>query len=74
MCYGRGGTEPTITDANLTSLIAALILFSFGTGPIKGFAVTMSIGIATSYFSAVMLTRLMIVTWLQIKKPKSIPV
>lgn len=64
----------TITDANLTSLIAALILFSFGTGPIKGFAVTMSIGIATSYFSAVMLTRLMIVTWLQIKKPKSIPV
>ncbi len=64
----------TITDSNLTSLIAALILFSFGTGPIKGFAVTMSIGIVTSYFCAVMLTRLMITTWLQVKKPKTIPV
>lgn len=64
----------TITDSNLTSLIAALILFSFGTGPIKGFAVTMSIGIVTSYFCAVMLTRLMITTWLHVKKPKTIPV
>lgn len=64
----------TITDANLTSLIAALILFSFGTGPIKGFAVTLSIGIVTSYFSAVMLTRMIIVTWLHMVKPKSIPV
>lgn len=64
----------TITDSNLTSLIAALILFSFGTGPIKGFAVTMSIGVATSFFCAVMLTRLMITTWLHVKKPKVIPV
>lgn len=70
--YNRALT--TITDSNLTSLIAALILFSFGTGPIKGFAVTMSIGIATSYFCAVMLTRLMITTWLHVKKPKTIPV
>ena len=70
--YTRAMT--TITDSNLTSLIAALILFSFGTGPIKGFAVTMSIGIVTSYFSAVMLTRLIITTWLHAKKPKSIPV
>lgn len=64
----------TITDSNLTSLIAAMILFSFGTGPIKGFAVTMSIGVATSFFCAMMLTRLMIVTWLRVYKPKAIPV
>lgn len=64
----------TITDSNLTSLIAAMILFSFGTGPIKGFAVTMSIGVATSFFCAMMVTRLMITTWLHARKPKSIPV
>ncbi len=64
----------TITDSNLTSLIASMILFSFGTGPIKGFAVTMSIGVATSFFCAMMLTRLMITTWLHVYKPKSIPV
>ena len=64
----------TITDTNLTTLIAAIILFSFGTGPIKGFAVAMCIGIVTSYFSAVMLTRLMTIVWLQYAKPKTIAV
>ena len=47
----------TIFDANLTTLIAALMLFSFGTGPIKGFAITLSLGIMTSMFTAIMLTR-----------------
>ena len=47
----------TITDANVTTLIAAVILFSFGTGPIQGFAVTLSIGILTSMFTAIMGTR-----------------
>ncbi len=47
----------TILDANVTTLIAAIVLFSFGTGPIKGFAVTLSIGIVTSMFSALMVTR-----------------
>jgi len=47
----------TIADANVTTLIAALVLFSFGTGPIKGFAVTLSIGILTSMFTAIMVTR-----------------
>lgn len=64
----------TITDSNLTSLIAAMVLFSFGTGPIKGFAVTMTIGIVTSYFCSLSLTRAMIVTWLHAVKPKSIRV
>jgi preprotein translocase subunit SecD len=47
----------TIADANITTLIAALVLFGFGTGPIKGFAITLSIGIATSMFTAIMGTR-----------------
>ncbi|MFZ5620963.1 MAG: protein translocase subunit SecD [Pseudomonadota bacterium] len=47
----------TIADANITTLIAALVLFSFGTGPVKGFAVVLSLGIVTSMFTAIMVTR-----------------
>lgn len=47
----------TIADANITTLIAAIVLFSFGTGPIKGFAVTLSLGIISSMFTAIMVTR-----------------
>lgn len=47
----------TIVDANITTLIAALVLFMFGTGPIKGFAITLSIGIVVSMFTAIMVTR-----------------
>jgi preprotein translocase subunit SecD len=50
----------TIVDANITTLIAAIVLFSFGTGPIKGFAVTLSIGILTSMFTAILVTRMII--------------
>ncbi len=50
----------TIIDANITTLIAAVVLFNFGTGPIKGFAVTLSIGIVTSMFTAILVTRLLI--------------
>ena len=49
----------TILDANITTLITALILFEYGTGPIKGFAVTLSVGILTSVFAALVLTRLL---------------
>lgn len=68
--YSRAKT--TIFDSNMSALIAALILFSFGTGPIKGFAVTMCIGVATSYFCAMTLTRIMVVSWTRWKKPKQI--
>jgi len=47
----------TILDANITTLIAALVLFQFGTGPVKGFAVTLSIGIIASLFTAIFITR-----------------
>ncbi len=68
--YTRART--TIIDSNLTALIAALILFSFGTGPIKGFAVTMCIGVVTSYFCALMLTQMIVLAWIRWKKPKTI--
>jgi len=50
----------TIADANITTLIASLVLFSFGTGPVKGFAVTLSIGIITSMFTAIFVSRAVI--------------
>ena len=64
----------TIIDSNLTTLIAALLLFIFGSGPIKGFAVTLSIGLVTSMFTAIMLTRLLVVTWLRRARPQALPV
>lgn len=71
---GYSRAMATIVDSNLTTLIAAIILFSFGTGPIKGFAVTLGVGIATSFFTAIMVTRLMVVTWLHRKKPSVVPI
>ena len=64
----------TIIDSNLTTLIAAMILYSFGTGPIKGFSVTLAIGIITSFFSAIMVTRLLVVTWLMKNKPSELKI
>ncbi|MEK9724156.1 MAG: protein translocase subunit SecD, partial [Rhodospirillaceae bacterium] len=61
--YGRALT--TIIDANVTTLIAAVLLYIFGSGPVRGFAVTLAVGIVTSMFTAIMLTRLMVVTWLR---------
>ncbi len=71
---GYSRAMATIIDSNLTTLIAAAILFSFGTGPIKGFAVTLGIGIMTSFFSAIMVTRLLVVLWLAKRKPKTLPI
>ncbi|WP_282608382.1 protein translocase subunit SecD [Pelagibius sp. Alg239-R121] len=62
----------TIVDSNLTTLIAALLLLQFGTGPIKGFAVTLAIGLVTSMFTAIMLTRLLVVTWLRRRRPQAL--
>ena len=59
----------TIFDSNITTLIVAMTLFFFGNGPIKGFAATLSIGILTSMFSAIMLTRYSISYWLKKKRP-----
>jgi protein-export membrane protein SecD len=64
----------TITDANMTHLIASLILFQLGSGPVRGFAVTLGVGIVTSFFTAVMVTRLMVVTWLEARRPKRLAI
>jgi protein-export membrane protein SecD len=64
----------TIFDSNVTTLIAALLLFYFGTGTVKGFAVTLAIGILASMFTAIMLTRLMVAVWLRRTRPKVVPI
>ena len=63
-----------IIDANVTTFIAALILFAMGSGPVKGFAVTLGVGILTSVFTAVMVTRLIVATWYDRARPKELEV
>jgi protein-export membrane protein SecD len=62
----------TITDTNMTHVLAAAILYAIGTGPIRGFAVTLGLGVITSYFTAVMVTRLMVATWVHRRRPKTL--
>ncbi len=64
----------TVVDANVTTLIAGVVLFQFGTGPIKGFAVTLTIGIITTLFTAVTFTRLLIWYWYKTYRPKVVPI
>ncbi|MDH5557983.1 MAG: protein translocase subunit SecD [Alphaproteobacteria bacterium] len=64
----------TIIDANLTTFIAALLLFIFGAGPVKGFSVTLMIGIVTSMFTAIMVTRLLVVIWVRKRRPAELPI
>lgn len=63
-----------IVDANITTFIVALILFVLGSGPVRGFAITLGIGIVTSVFTAIWVTRLLIVTWFDRARPKQIEV
>jgi preprotein translocase subunit SecD len=64
----------TIIDSNLTTLFAAFFLYVFGSGPVRGFAVTLGIGILTSMFTAVTLTRLMVATWFHYYRPKALTI
>lgn len=64
----------TIFDSHVTTLSAALILYSYGTGTVKGFAVTLAIGIICSLFTAVLVTRLMVATYMLKKRPKLLPI
>jgi preprotein translocase subunit SecD len=63
-----------IIDANLTTLITAVILFVMGSGPVRGFAITLGFGIITSVFTAIFVTRLMVVMWFERARPKTIEV
>src|SRR5262249_34151600 len=60
----------TIFDANATTLLKMVILYALGSGPVRGFAITISIGIITSFFTAVVLVRLMIASWYRRTRPK----
>ncbi len=62
-----------ILDANITTFIAAAVLFMLGAGPVRGFAVTLGVGILTSVFTAFVFSRLLAVLWLRAFKPKSLP-
>ena len=72
--HGYSLAYPSIADANLTSLIAALIMFQFGSGPVKGFAWTLSIGVITSVFTAILATQVLIGWWFRIARPKKLPI
>ena len=84
---GRNGRNPTlaidagykralttIIDSNVTTLIAAALLYQFGTGPVRGFAVTLSLGLVTSMFTAIMLSRWMIIVWLRRRRRVALPI
>ena len=64
----------TIIDSNVTTLIAVLVLFWMGTGPVRGFAVTLTVGIIASMFTAVTVTRMMVTYWLRWTRPQAIPI
>ncbi len=64
----------TVMDANVTALLTALILFYFGAGPVKGFAWTLSIGVITSMFTAILMTQVLVAAWYWRVKPKRLPI
>ena len=64
----------TILDSNITTFIAAAVLFYIGTGPVRGFAVTFGIGIITTVFTAFTVTRLIVATWVRWKRPQRVPI
>lgn len=64
----------TIIDANVTTLVAAAIMFAFGAGPVRGFAWTLSIGVFTSVFTSVMISQVLIGWWFRTARPKKLPI
>jgi preprotein translocase subunit SecD len=70
---GFEGAFRTIFDGHVTTLVASVVMFSFGTGPVKGFAVALTIGLLVSLFTSVTLTRWMILSWYRITKPTALP-
>jgi len=74
MDAGFGKAWGTIMDANVTTLVAAAIMFAFGAGPVRGFAWTLSIGVVTSMLSAILTAQVMLAYWLKVAKPKKLPI
>ena len=63
-----------ILDANITTFITAVILFAMGSGPVRGFSITLGLGILTSVFTAIFVTRLLVVMWFERRRPKTLEV
>jgi len=74
MDSGFSRAMATIMDANITHLLSAAILFVFGAGPVKGFAWTLSIGVFTTVFSAVLVTQILLAWWFRTRRPKTLPI
>lgn len=74
MDAGFSKAMTTIIDANLTTLVAAAIMFAFGAGPVRGFAWTLSIGVFTSVLSSVLVAQVLLAYWLKVAKPKKLPI
>jgi preprotein translocase subunit SecD len=74
MDAGFSRAMSTIIDANVTTILAALIMFQFGAGAVKGFALTLFIGVITSVFSAVLITQVLLAVWFRSTRPKSLPI
>ncbi len=72
--HGYSRAMVSIFDANITSAISAIIMFQFGSGPIRGFAWTLLIGVVTSVFTAIVITQVLIGFWFRATKPKSLPI
>lgn len=72
--HGYGQAFSTIMDANITTFIAAAVLYMLGSGPVQGFAVTLAVGILTSMFTAILLTRLIVTLWLTRARPSTLPI
>ena len=69
---GFNGAFTAIVDSQITTLFAAIVLFFMGAGPIKGFSITLGVGVFTSLFTAIMITKFLILIWYSIFKPKKI--
>jgi preprotein translocase subunit SecD len=64
----------SILDANVTSLISAAIMYSFGSGPVKGFAWTLGLGVFTSLFTALLVSQVLLGWWYAATRPKTLPI
>ena len=71
---GYKNAYSSIIDANITTLLTAGILWFMGSGPVKGFAITLGLGIITSVFTAIFVTRLLLIMWFERRKPKTLEI
>lgn len=71
---GFGGAFTAIVDSNITQLISGVLLFFLGSGPVRGFAVTLSLGVFTSLFATIMVTRMLVILWYRAGKRQELPI